>query len=260
MTAPEAARRRLPVMRRIIAAAAIALACAPASRALAYESVAVNNGGTIAGTVTYAGVAPKPEPLKITRDNKVCGATEHLSQQLVVAADGGIRDAIVSIPDIEKGAPLKPERDVKFDQRGCVYMPHVLAFPAGSTVKVMNSDGIMHDLRTYSTANPPLNLVQPANVKSIEVKIDKPETIKVGCYMHPWMSAWWFAAGNPYYAETNARGKFEIRDVPPGTYKLRAWQEKLGEQTRTVTVAAGKTARVDFKFEPGAIPAAGEKP
>ncbi len=248
------------MMRRIIAAAAIALACAPASRAFAYQSVAVKDGGTIAGTVTYAGVAPKPERLKITRDNKVCGATPHLSQHLVVAADGGIRNAIVSIPGIEKGAPLTPEKDMKFDQRGCVYTPHVLAFPAGSTVKVMNSDGIMHDLRTYSNVNPPLNLVQPGNVKSIEVKIDKPETIKVGCYMHPWMSAWWYVAGNPYYAETDARGKFVIRDVPPGTYRLRAWQEKLGEQTRTVTVAAGKTATVDFKFKPDASPAAGEKP
>jgi plastocyanin len=248
------------MMRRIIAAAAIALACAPAWRAFGYESVAVTNGGTIAGTVTYQGVAPKPEPLKISRDQKVCAAVPHLSQQLEVGSGGGIRGAIVSIPDIEKGAPLKPVRDVKFDQRGCVYRPHVLAFPAGSTVKVMNSDGIMHDLRTYSTANPPLNLVQPADVKSIEVKIDKPETIKVGCYMHPWMSAWWYVAGNPYYAVTNARGKFEIRDVPPGAYQLRVWQETLGEQTRTVTVQAGKTVAVEFKLAPGAKPSAGEKP
>jgi plastocyanin len=248
------------MIRRIVAAAAIALACAPAWRAFAYEAVAVTNGGTITGKVSYAGVAPKPERLKITRDNKTCGATPHLSQQLEVGADGGIRNAIVSLTGIEKGAALKPATDLKFDQRGCVYIPHVLAFPAGSTVKVMNSDGIMHDLRTYSTGNPPLNLVQPGNVKSIEVKIDKPETIRVGCYMHPWMSAWWYSAANPYYAVTNAKGKFEIRDVPPGTYKLRAWQETLGEQTRTVTVAAGKTASVDFKFKPGAKPAAGEKP
>jgi plastocyanin len=247
-------------MRRILVAAAIALACAPAWPAFAYESAAVKDGGTIAGTVTYAGVAPKPERLEITRDQKVCAATPHFSQQLEVGAGGGIRDAIVSVREIEKGAPLAPAKDVTFDQRGCVYIPHVLAFPAGSTIKVMNSDGIIHDLRTYSTANPPLNLVQPANVKSIEVKIDKPETIKVGCYMHPWMSAWWYVAGNPYYAVTNARGRFEIHDVPPGTYKIRVWQEKLGERTRSVTVKAGKTVTVNFKLQPGAKPAAGEKP
>jgi plastocyanin len=247
-------------MRRFVAAAAIALACTPAWRVFAYQSVAVANGGAINGTVTYVGAAPKPQPLEITRDRKVCGAAPHLSQLLEVGADGGIRNAIVSIPDIDKGAPLKPAKNIKFDQRGCVYIPHVVAFPAGSTVKVMNSDGIMHDLRTYSTANPPLNLVQPADVKSIEVKIDKPETIRVGCYMHPWMSAWWYVAGNPYYAVTSTSGKFEIRNVPPGTYKLRVWQEKLGEQTRTVTVAAGKTATVDFKFEPDAKSAAGGKP
>jgi plastocyanin len=248
------------LMRRIVAAIAILLACAPAWRASAYEPVVVKNGGTIAGTVTYLGVAPKPERLKITRDQKVCGATAHFSQDLEVGAGGGIRGAIVSLPDIERGAPLKPSTDVMFDQRGCVYVPHVLAFPAGSTVKVINSDAIMHDLRTYSTANPPLNLVQPGNVKSIEVKIDKPETIRVGCYMHPWMSAWWYAAGNPYYSVTGAHGGFKIRGVPPGTYKVRVWQEKLGERTRTVSVKAGQTVTVNFKLEPGAKPATSEKP
>ncbi len=244
------------MMKHFAAAVALALALAPAVPASAYEAVPVPNGGTIAGAVTYEGIAPKPAPLKITRDQKVCAAAPHLSQELEVGAKGGIRGAIVSIPGIEKGIALKPESAVTFDQRGCMFEPHVLAFPAGSTVKVLNSDDIMHDLRTFSTANPPLNLVQPANVKSIEVKIDKPELIKAGCYMHPWMTAWWYAATNPYYAVTDADGKFEIRDVPPGTYTVRLWQEKLGERTRTVTVKAGQTATVNFKRKP----AAGKKP
>jgi plastocyanin len=247
-------------MNRIAAAVAIMLACAPACRASAYEAIAVPNGGTIAGTVTYDGVAPKPALLNITRDTKVCAAAPHLSQELEVGADGGIRGAIVSIPGIAKGAALQPEKAVKFDQRECVFEPHVLAFSAGSTIEILNSDDIMHDLRTFSTANPPLNLIQPRTVKSIEVKIEKPETIKVGCYMHPWMSAWWYAAGNPYYAVTGTDGKFEIRDVPPGTYTLKLWQEKLGSRTRTVTVKAGQTATVDFKLKPGTQAAAGKMP
>jgi Carboxypeptidase regulatory-like domain len=246
-------------MKRIVAAVAIVLAFAPAWRASAYESIAVSSGGTIAGTVTYDGVAPKPTPLKITRDQKVCAAAPHFSQELAVGAHGGIRNAIVSIPGIDKGAALEPEKGVKFDQRGCVFEPHVLAFPAESTIEILNSDDIMHDLRTFSTANPPLNLIQPRTVKSIVVKIEKPEMIKVGCYMHPWMRAWWYAAGNPYYAVTGADGKFELRDVPPGTYTLKVWQEKLGERTRTVTVRAGQTATVDFKLKPGASAPAGAK-
>jgi hypothetical protein len=138
---------------------------------------------------------------------------------------------------------------VLFDQKGCQYTPHVIAFAAGSTVKVLNSDGILHSIHTESSINPVMDLAQPGFKKTISVAIAKPEAIKVTCDAHNWMEGWWYAVGNPYYAVTDAAGHFTIANVPPGTYRLRVWQEKLGELTRKVTVAAGKPITVDFTMK-----------
>jgi plastocyanin len=251
--------RGLKSVAALCAAVALMLASAAVDRVFGYEAAAVKDGGAITGVVHFDGTAPAPARLDISRDKEVCGAAPHFSEELIVGAGGGIKNAVVSIAEIAHGQPLTPE-SVKFDQRGCVYQPHVLAFPAGSTVEVLNPDGISHDLRTYSKTNPPLNLVQPKFVKSVKVTVDKPELIKVACYMHPWMGAWWFVAGNPYYAVTGADGSFAIRNLPAGTYEISVWQEKLGEQKHSVTVQPGATSVVNFVFKPAPTPAGHERP
>jgi plastocyanin len=250
---------RLKLAAVICTIGALALSSATSDRALAYEAIAVKAGGAISGVVRFDGTAPAPRKLDITRDKEVCAAAPHFSEELTVGPGGGIKDAVVSIESIAQGVALKPE-NVRFDQLGCLYQPHVLAFPAGSTVEVLNPDGIAHDLRTYSKANPPLNLVQPKFVKSIKVTLDKPELVKVGCYMHPWMRAWWFVAGNPYYAVTAADGSFTIRNLPAGTYEVSVWQEQLGEQKQSVTVKPGGSTAVNFVFKPTSQPSGGERP
>lgn len=212
----------------------------------AYQTEAVKDGGTIMGTVRFAGPPPARAPVEISKDRDVCGAAPHYDESLVVSAQGGIANAVVSIADIRKGAPLAPLKDVRFDQKGCDYVPHVLAFPAGSTVDIINSDSILHSVRTDSRINPPLDMAQPGFKKVIAVTVAKPEIIHVSCDAHGWMHGWWFVAGNPYYAVTGADGSFAIKDVPPGTYTLKVWQEKLGTETRKVTVEPGKTVSVDF--------------
>ena len=72
----------------------------------------------------------------------------------------------------------------------------------------------------------------------------------MSCDAHNWMHGWWFVAGNPYYAVTDDKGNFTINDVPPGTYTLEVWQEKLGTKTRSVTVEPGKAITVDFTMAP----------
>ncbi|MGO9606405.1 MAG: carboxypeptidase regulatory-like domain-containing protein [Candidatus Binataceae bacterium] len=242
-------------MKLIVAAIAIILAAASLHPAGAYEAIAVTDGGAISGTVTYQGVAPRPARIDVTRDKKVCAGVPHLSEALVVGPNGGIKDAIVAIPDIAKGESLKAETNVKFDQRGCVYQPHVLAFPAGSTVEVLNSDNLLHDLRTYSNLNPPLNLAQPKSVKSIKLVIEKPELVRVGCYIHTWMQAWWYVAANPYYAVSAADGSFAIRNLPAGNYTVSVWQGKLGRQEQPVTVKPGATTNVNFVYGANPQPA-----
>ncbi|HVN63157.1 MAG TPA: carboxypeptidase regulatory-like domain-containing protein, partial [Candidatus Binataceae bacterium] len=127
---------------------------------------------------------------------------------------------------------------------------HVLAFPAGSTVDIVNSDGILHNIHTYSTVNPAFNMAQPKFKKVIKKQIDKPEVFKVGCDAHGWMHGWWYVTDTPYFAVTDDSGNFSIKDVPPGDYTIEVWQEKLGTQDQKVSVKDGATATSDFSMKP----------
>ena len=242
---------RFSAIARIAAVITIASLTLVAS-ARAYQAETIKDGGTIAGTVKFSGVPPARKPVEISKDREVCGARPLYDESLIVGAAGGIANAVVSIPDIAKGAPLIPLKDVKFDQKGCAYKPHVLAFPAGSTVAIVNSDGILHSVRTESKRNPALDMAQPPFKRVIVTEpLKYPELIAVSCDAHNWMHGWWFVAGNPYYAVTDGSGKFTIKNVPPGTYTLEVWQERLGTRTRKVTVEPGKAATVDFTMAPG---------
>ncbi len=113
----------------------------------AYQSETVANGGTISGTIRYNGPAPKPQQLEVSKDRDACAAKPLYDQSLVVGKDGGLANVVVTLPAIEKGQAIQPAT-VTFDQKGCEYTPHLAAFPAGSTVEVHNSDGILHSIHT----------------------------------------------------------------------------------------------------------------
>jgi plastocyanin len=234
-----------------VAVVSLMLANILATSARAYEAETVKDGGTISGKVKFDGTAPARKPVEISKDREVCGGVPHYDESLVVDAAGGIANAVVSIPGIAKGAPLIPAKDIKFDQKNCEYKPHVLAFAAGSTVDIINSDGILHSVRTESKRNPALDMAQPGFKRVIVVSLKYSELIAVSCDVHNWMHGWWFVAGNPYYAVTDAGGNFTIKDVPPGNYTLEVWQEKLGTETTKVTVEPGKTVTADFTMALG---------
>ncbi|HEY2483674.1 MAG TPA: carboxypeptidase regulatory-like domain-containing protein [Candidatus Binataceae bacterium] len=210
---------------------------------------AADNTGTISGTVKFDGTAPAPKKVEVTKDKEVCGLKPHFEEALIVGSGGGIANAVVVLKDA-KGT-VKPG-DVKFDQKGCDYVPHVLAFPAGSTVNIINSDGILHNIHTYSKVNPPFNMAQPKFKKVIKQTVEKPEIIKVNCDAHGWMQGWWYVTDTPYYAVTDDNGNFEIKDVPPGSYTIEVWQEKLGTQDQKVDVKAGAAATANFTLKPKA--------
>jgi hypothetical protein len=220
-----------------------------ATAALGFQSEPVLDGGAIMGTVSYAGAPPTPAALEISKDRDVCGTRPALDQSLIVGKEGGVANAVVTIPSIVKGRALELPT-VVFDQRGCEYIPHVAVFPAGSVIEVRNSDGILHNIHTESTLNPVIDMAQPGFKKTIRVTIAKPEAIKVTCDAHNWMQGWWYATPNPYYAVTDARGHYLISGVPAGTYSIQVWQEKLAVETRQVTVAAHATTTVNFVLAP----------
>jgi plastocyanin len=225
----------------MVSAAIFAL---PVSSMAQYKAGDVKDGGSISGTVKYKGSAPAPKKLEVSKDKEVCGKTPKVDQSLVVN-NGNLANAVVTITDIKSGKKIDAKK-VTLDQKGCEYQPHVLAFPAGSTVEILNPDGILHNVHSYSKVNSPFNMAQPKFKKNLDVKIDKPEAIEVKCDVHGWMQGWLVATESPYVAVTDNSGNFKLTDVPPGSYTVEVWHEKLGKNTQKVTVKAKEDAKVSF--------------
>lgn len=222
-----------------------ALLALPASGMAAYEGGDVKDGGSISGTVKFKGSAPAPKKLDVGKDREVCAKSPKTDPSLVVNG-GNLVNAVVTITDIKKGKKIELKK-VTLDQKECEYHPHVLAFPAGSTVEILNPDGILHNIHSYSKANTPFNQAQPKFKKSLEVKIAKPEAVEVKCDVHGWMHGWLVATESPYFAVTDNSGGFKLSDVPAGSYTVEVWHEKLGKSSQKVTVKAKEEAKVNFE-------------
>jgi hypothetical protein len=240
-------------MRRKLLLSGVALAAVAglAGRAsAAYEAIAVTDGGTLAGTVALEGAAPAPAKLEVTKDPEVCGK-EKVAPNLALGTGNGIANVVVVV-QASKGKKMElPAQNPVFDQKTCEFKPHVLAFPAGSTIDVINSDGILHNIHTTSTVNAPTNTAQPKFKPKIQLKVDKPEwPISVKCDVHGWMSAYWISQEHPYVAVTDANGGFKIADLPPGEYQVELWQEKLGKKTVPASIKAKEETKVSWTMGP----------
>jgi len=222
-----------------------ALVAFPVTGIAAYQGGDVKDGGSISGTVKFKGTAPAPKKLDVGKDKEVCAKTPKVDQSLVVN-NGNLVNAVITITDIQKGKKIELKK-VTLDQNGCEYKPHVLAFPAGSTVEILNPDGILHNVHSYSKVNSPFNQAQPKFKKSLDVKIEKPEAIEVKCDVHGWMHGWLVSTETPYFAVTDNSGSFKLADVPAGSYTVEVWHEKLGKSTQKVTVKAKEDAKVNFE-------------
>ncbi len=212
----------------------------------AYEGGAVSNGGSIGGTIRFKGAVPPAKKLDVNKDKEVCAKTAKSDPSLIVAGDKLV-NAVVHLPDIKKGKRIELAK-MTMDQNGCEYKPHVAALPLGGSVDFLNPDGILHNVRTESKANTPMNLAQPKFKKTLTQKFDKPEAIPVRCDVHGWMSGWLFVAANPYFQVTDNSGSFKLTDVPPGEYTLEVWHGTLGKQSKKVTVKAKEEVKADFEF------------
>jgi plastocyanin len=209
----------------------------------------VTGGGSLSGQVKFAGAPPAPEKFEVTKDQEVCGK-EKTKPDLQVGAGGGLANAVVVV-NASKGKPITvPTDPVTFDQKGCDYSPHVLAFPAGSTVRVLNPDGVLHNVHVAGKVNPEANRAMPKFQKQVDWKVEKAEwPIAVKCDAHPWMHAYWLSMDQPYYAVTDADGNFKITDLPAGDYEVEIWQEVLGKTTQKVTIQGSQDTKVAWEMK-----------
>ncbi len=219
-----------------------------------YKAMAVSNGGTITGTVTFEGDVPEMKMLEITKDQAVCAATEKYDESLVVGEGDALKNTIVYLIDVKQGKDFDKAVKPEIDQQGCQFTPHVQIVPVGTRLIMLNSDKVNHNVHIFSSINKPVNKQQTKNRKKMPLagvkKAEGPVAVK--CDIHGWMSAWVAYVPHPYFAVSDEKGKFTLENVPPGTYKLGYWHETCGtnnESPASVTVEAGGTVTQDFTLK-----------
>lgn len=212
--------------------------------------------GTITGAALYEGKVPNLKPLAVAAE-PMC-AKKHPTvpnEALVLGAGNAMANVVVRVVGglpAGKSYPA-PTTPVTMDQVGCQYVPHVIGLMVGQPFKVLNSDGVLHNVHALPKVNKPFNMAMPPTRKEATESFAKEEGMfVVKCDVHPWMQSYIGVFSHPFFAVTGSDGKFTIANLPAGTYEVEAWHEKLGTQKTSVTVGASDTKSAAFKFSPPA--------
>jgi plastocyanin len=205
------------------------------------------SAATIKGNVRYTGPRVEKKTFPVTIDQYLCGK-EKEAQDLALSSTNGIQNVVVSLQGILPGAklPVNPA-PAKMDQKECVFVPRVVIVPVGGTVEFLNSDRLLHNVRGGGKENPAFNRAQP-HARTISIAFRNPEILRVDCDLHSWMRGWIVVTEHPFYTVTNEQGEFVFENVPPGKYKLQAWQETLGQVNQDVTVSGKGTETITVRM------------
>jgi len=230
----------------------------------AYEALTITDGGTLIGTVKFAGTAPRLPPLRVNKNRDVCG-DEKESEALVLGADRGVRGSAILLEGVTRGK--KGGADVVVDTHRCLFVRHVTVTMPSERTRVTNSDPVLHNTHGLLGKTTVFNLALPSKDQMIEVtrRLTRPGVVRVLCDAHPHMWAWMIVHDSPYYAVSDERGAYKIDGIPPGSYRVTMWHEgfhprgldkdgrPLYEEphtiTRDVTIPANGTATVDFELK-----------
>ncbi|MBF0565989.1 MAG: carboxypeptidase regulatory-like domain-containing protein [Nitrospirae bacterium] len=215
-----------------------------------YEVIDVENGGSIKGTIKASSPADDPI-LTINKDKGFCGNSQP-SKMYVISAGMGVKNVLVAIEDIDRGKAL-PKGDLVIDNIGCRFEPLVGIAYIGHKYIITNSDPIFHNVSINLMLNEGkrrtlYNVALPDKDMSIEKPVITAGMGIVRCDAHRWMRAFVYATQNPYAAVTDASGNFEIKDVPPGKYKVKIWHEGFGETSKEVEVKSGRVTELYHTF------------
>jgi hypothetical protein len=209
--------------------------------------------GIITGKVSFEGQPPARSKVKMEADPN-CKPTEEqtLSESTIVGPDGGLQNVFVHVKDGHGNRVYEtPTTPVVLDQEGCRYEPHVFGVFVGQPVEIRNSDPTLHNVHAIPKENDEFNFGQQAQTPPITRTFDEPEIgLPFRCDVHGWMRAYANVVTHPFFAVTKQDGRFEIKGLPPGTYTIEAWHERLGTQSQQVTISeASPSVMAEFTMK-----------
>ena len=210
--------------------------------------------GDVKGAVMLDGAAPKNEAIKMNAD-PVCvkqNSTPQFQETYTVGADGkSLANVFVYVKDgLGNYQYDPPTGTAQIDQKNCRYHPHVFGMRVGQTLEIVNSDPTLHNIHALPKGNAEFNNGQPIQGMKMTHKFTAKEVmVPFKCDVHGWMNAYVGVLDHPYFAVSDKDGKFSLKGLPPGTYTIEAWHEKLGTATEKVTLAEKETKDVMFHFK-----------
>ena len=207
--------------------------------------------GILVGHVRFSGEVPDPRQIQVTKDIEHCADAEGEIQDVVVAEDGSLADAIIEIlgvdaDELELEYP-DPEEGFVIRQKGCRFTPHVMVVPDETSLSIYNDDPVQHNINSGQW-----NFVQGPGTDPVEqeIKFGGQAFTRITCNIHNWMEMWVYIPRSPLYARTSADGTFRIEGIPPGDYRARAVHPTLGTQRLSLTIASGEETELeDVVFE-----------
>jgi hypothetical protein len=229
---------------------------APAVASAPGVPVDAATAGTITGSVKLDGNPPAMNVINMAAAEKCSEkrTSPAMTQQVVAGDNGTLQNVVVYLEgDFSKYSFPTPTTPVLLDQRGCMFEPHVVALMTEQPLRVTNSDGMTHNVNGAAKNNQRRNQSTPAGGAPMEQTFSSQEiAIPVKCNVHPWMKAYVAVVANPYFQVTGKDGSFELKNVPPGTYKLTAWQETYGTTEQTITIGPKEDKMVTLTFKAAA--------
>src|SRR5271169_3032955 len=217
------------------------------------QPVAANaTGGSIRGAVKFSGTVPPSKPINMSAD-PFC-AKQHpapvFQQEIVADPKGGLENVVVFISDgLGDRTFDPPATPAVIEQKGCLYRPHVMAVRANQPLELVNDDATSHNIHPTPANNREWNKAEPPGSKLEDSFAREEIAIPVKCNVHPWMRGYIAVFKHPYFVVTGKDGSFDLKDLPPGTYTIKAWHEKLGTQSQKITIGANETKALDFTFK-----------
>jgi plastocyanin len=217
-------------------------------------AVPVSRAADIIGVITFKGTPPAEKEITPLEDDPICGPlhTEKPTTHFyVVGSKGELADVIVSLKGVTGKSTGGSATPAVLDQKGCLYVPTILAVQTGQKIIVKNSDPCIHNVHATPTGagNDEHHDAQMPGGKDLTYTFPQPEMfLRFKCDVHPWMFAWVSVIDSPYFSVSDKDGKFVIKNVPPGKYTVEAAHRKLGAQTQDIEVKDTDTT-VNFTFE-----------
>ena len=210
----------------------------------------------ITGTITLKGTPPKEKDITPLMEDANCGKLHTkmpTTRFYVVGEKGELADVVVSLQGISGKSTGASAPPVVLDQKGCEYVPSILAVQTDQKIQVKNSDPVLHnvhDVPDAGSGNKERNEAQLPNGGDLTFSFSKPEMfLKFKCDVHQWMFAWVSVFDHPYFSVSAKDGSFKIANVPPGKYKLQAAHRKAGTVTQDIEVKEGEPTKVEFTLE-----------